>query len=326
VNIPLAPGFHLHQGLDDIPSSLLGGAVAIGNFDGVHRGHRAVLGAARQAASANGGPALALTFEPHPRTWFRPQEPIPRLTPAREKRLLLSRHGIDGMVELSFDAALAALTAEDFVAEVLVRRLQAHSVVVGWDFHFGKARGGSPAFLAGAGPRHGFTTTIIPPFGGETPVSSSAIRQRLSAGDITEANLMLGYRWFVMGEVVHGEKIGRTLGYPTANLVVPAETPLKQGIYAVRVGVDGLVHDGVASFGRRPQFHQDAPPLLESYLFDFSGDLYGKDIAVEFVAYLRPEQRFDGVDGLIAQMDRDSAEARRVLAEPVQPEAPSVIA
>lgn len=326
MNIPLATGFRLQCGLDDIPSSFLDGAVAIGNFDGVHCGHRAVLAAARHAAAANGGPALALTFEPHPRTWFRPQEPLPRLTPVREKRLLLSRQGLDGMVELAFDTDLAALTAEEFVAEVLVRRLKAHSVVVGWDFHFGKGRGGSPTFLAGAGPRHGFTTTIIPPVGGETPVSSSAIRARLSAGEVAAANLMLGYRWFVLGEVVHGEKIGRTLGYPTANLVLPPETPLRQGIYAVRVAVDGVVHDAVASFGRRPQFHQDAAPLLESFLFDFSGDLYGKDIAVEFVGYLRPEQRFDGVEGLIAQMDRDSLEARSLLAEPAVPEAPSIIA
>jgi riboflavin kinase/FMN adenylyltransferase len=317
------PGFHLQLGLDGLPQDLRGGTVAIGNFDGVHRGHKAVLAAARDTASH--GPVLALTFEPHPRTYFAPQAPLPRLTPPAEKRLLLSRQGLGGMVELPFDAELAALSAEDFLTRILVGALAAHTVVVGWDFHFGKARGGSPTFLAGAGPRHGFTTTIIPPFGGEQPVSSSAIRTLLSSGDVEGANAMLGHLWFVMGEVVPGEKIGRTLGYPTANLVLPAETPLKQGIYAVRVAVDGRVHDAVASFGRRPQFHQDGPPLLESFLFDFSGDLYGKTIAVEFVAFLRTEQTFDGVADLVAQMDRDGERARSILSVSPDANVPSMI-
>jgi riboflavin kinase / FMN adenylyltransferase len=323
VNIPLAPGFRLHKGLTGIPDDLKGGTVAIGNFDGVHLGHKAVLAAARQAAGP--GPVLAMTFEPHPRTFFRPEVPLPRLTPAREKRLLLSHEALDGMVELTFDAELAALSAEDFVSDVLVKRLEVETAVVGWDFHFGRGRGGSPAFLAEAGPRHGFTAIVIPPFGGENPVSSSRIRENLAAGDVSEANHMLGHRWFVMGEVVHGEKVGRTLGYPTANLVLPPETPLAQGIYAVRATFDGTIRDGVASFGRRPQFHEDAPPLLETYVFDFKGDLYGKTLGIEFVSFLRSEQKFAGVEDLISQMHRDAIAARRVLSGPVDPAAPSAI-
>jgi riboflavin kinase/FMN adenylyltransferase len=323
VNVPLPPGFSLVRSLGDVPEALKGGAVAIGNFDGVHLGHKAVLAAAREVA--NGGPALALTFEPHPRTFFRPEHPIPRLTPPREKRLLLSHEALDGMVELTFDAALAGLTAEEFITAVLVDALEASAVVVGWDFHFGKNRGGSPAFLQDAGPRHGFEVRVVEAFGGDAPVSSSRIRDLLRAGEVADANRLLGHRWFVLGDVVHGDKRGRELGYPTANIALPAETPLAHGVYAVRVAFDGVIRDGVASFGRRPQFHDDAPPLLEPYVFDFKGDLYGKTLGVEFIARLRSEQKFDSVDALVSQMHRDAVQALRIASGPVDPQAPSAI-
>lgn len=313
---PAGSGFISHTGLAGFPEPLTGGAVAIGNFDGVHRGHKVVLAAARAAADSVGGPAVALTFEPHPRSFFRPDLPIPRLSPAPEKRLLIGAEGLDGMVELAFDAEMAAVTAEDFVADILAGRMKAKAVVVGWDFHFGKGRGGSPAFLQATAPRYGIEVKVIEPVGGSAPVSSSAIRTLLSEGRIADANRQLGHVWFVLGEVVHGEKRGRDLGYPTANLELPPETPLAHGIYAVRVEVDGQIYGGVANFGRRPQFHEAAPPLLEPHLFGFSGDLYGKTIGVEFLAFLRGEAKFANVEELIAQMDRDSAEARRIIADP----------
>jgi riboflavin kinase/FMN adenylyltransferase len=325
VNVPLAPGFLLQRGLENIPCALTGGVVAIGNFDGVHLGHKAVLAAAREEAIGRGLPALALTFEPHPRSFFRPDLPIPRLTPPREKRLLLSHEALEGMVELNFDVALAGLQAEEFVQKILVEQLGVAGVSVGWDFHFGKNRGGTPAFLQEAGPRHGFQVRVVQPFGTGEPVSSSAIRELLKAGDLERANRLLGHRWFVMGEVVHGEKRGRELGYPTANMQLPAETPLAEGVYAVRVAFDGHIYPGVANFGRRLQFHENAPPLLESYVFDFKGDLYGKTLGVEFLARLRGEAKFSGVDALIAQMHKDAVEARRIATGPADPLAPSAI-
>jgi riboflavin kinase/FMN adenylyltransferase len=197
--------------------------------------------------------------------------------------------------------------------------------VVGWDFHFGKNRGGSPAFLQEAGPRHGLTVRVVEPFGGSAPVSSSAIRALLKGGEIAQANRLLGHRWFVMGEVIHGEKRGRDLGYPTANIALPPETPLAHGVYAVRVSFDGTIRHAVASFGLRPQFHENAPPLLEIYVFDFKGDLYGKTLAIEFIARLRGEERFASVDDLVSQMHRDAVAARKIASGPVDPEAPSAI-
>lgn len=326
MNVPLPSGFLLQRSLEDIPAALTGQVVAIGNFDGVHLGHKAVMAAARAEAEGRGLRALALTFEPHPRSFFRPDLPIPRLTPPAEKRLLLSREGLEGMVELSFDAALASLSAEDFVSEILVKRLRVAAVTVGWDFHFGKNRSGTPGFLLEAGPRHGFQVRVVQPFGAGEPVSSSTIRGLLKAGDLDHANRLLGHRWFVLRDVVHGEKRGRDLGYPTANMQLPPETPLAEGVYAVRVAVDGHIYAAVANFGRRLQFHDNAPPLLESYLFDFEGDLYGKTLGVEFLARLRGEAKFGSVDELIAQMGQDSADARRIATGPADPLAPSAIA
>ena len=308
----------------ELPASLRDGHVVVGNFDGVHRGHAAVIREAAAPAHAAGRPVVALTFEPHPRTFFRPDQPLFRLTGRAEKARMLARAGADETVVLTFNEALAAIEAEAFVADVLARRLAAHTAVVGWDFHFGRNRAGSPAFLAEAGPRHGMFVEVVPPFGGPTPVSSSAIRDRLDAGDLQGANRLLGRRWIIEGEVVHGDKRGRELGYPTANIVLPPETRLAHGVYAVRALVGDRIVDGAASFGRRPQF-DDGAPRFETFLLDFSGDLYGRRLRIELVAYLRPELKFDSVEALVVQMERDVLDARAAIAAPEDPLAPSAL-
>src|SRR6516225_8316997 len=270
--------------------ALDGAVVAIGNFDGVHRGHRAVIAAALARAKALGRKAAALTFEPHPRSFFRPDEPLFRLTDARAKLRLLAATGLGGAIVLRFDAALASLSAQDFVARILVARF-----AVGPDFHFGLNRAGSPQYLAAQGAKLGFAVDVVPRFeDAGRPVRSGPIREALAAGRVAEANERLGYPWFVSAEVVHGDKRGRDLGYPTVNLRLDPACGLKHGIYAVRVGVGERRYDGVASFGRRPMFDQGTV-LLEAFLFDFSGDLYGKVIDVAFIDWIRPELKFDSV-------------------------------
>ena len=307
-----------------LPPELRDGHVVVGNFDGVHRGHQSVIRQAAEPAHAAGRPVVALTFEPHPRAFFQPERPLFRLTGRDEKARQLARAGADATVVLTFDAALATQEAEDFIAQTLVGKLAAHTVVVGWDFHFGRGRRGSPAFLAEAGPRHGLYVEVAPPYGGTTPVSSSAIRDHLAAGEILAAGRLLGRRWIVEGEVVHGDKRGRDLGFPTANIRLAPETRLKHGIYAVRALIDGSIVDGAASFGRRPQF-DDGAPLFETYLFDFSGDLYGKPLRIELASYLRPEEKFKSVEALVEQMARDVENARAALAAPEDPLAPSAL-
>jgi riboflavin kinase / FMN adenylyltransferase len=293
---------------------LRGAVVAIGNFDGVHRGHRAVIAAALQRARALGRPAAALTFEPHPRSVFRPDEPLFRLTDERAKLRLLAGTGLDGAVVLRFDAALAQLSAEDFVARVLVQRLAVSGVAIGFDFHFGAERSGSPGYLAAQGAKLGFAVDIVPRFEDDgRPVRSGPIRAALAAGEVVEAAELLGYPWFVSGEVVHGDKRGRELGYPTANMRLDPGCRLKHGIYAVRVGVGERRYDGVASFGRRPMFDQGTV-LLEAFLFDFDGDLYGQTIDVAFIDWIRPELNLPSVADLVRRMDEDVRLARAALA------------
>jgi riboflavin kinase/FMN adenylyltransferase len=298
-----------------LPDHLRGAHVAIGNFDGVHRGHQTVLTAALDRARSAGRPALALTFEPHPRSVFRPDEPVFRLTPPEAKARLVAALGLDGLVVGRFDKAFAALPAETFVADVLVDRLGLRGATIGWDFHFGRGREGTPAFLDAAGRRHGFEVDVVEPFACEDGdlVSSSRIRAALERGDLAEAAGLLGYRWFVEGTVVGGDRRGRDLGFPTANIRLAADCRLAHGVYAVTFTVDGVMHEGVANWGRRPQFDNGAP-VLETFVFDFSGDLYGRRADVAFVSRLRPEAKFDSVDALIAQMHLDCAEARTVLA------------
>src|SRR3984957_8901619 len=292
---------------------LCGAVVAIGNFDGVHRGHGAVIGAAMKRAKALGQPAAVMTFEPHPRAFFKPGEPLFRLTDEAAKLRLLASTGLDGAIVLTFDAALAKLTAEEFVSRILVERFAVSGAVIGFNFHFGLKRAGSPDFLIAEGKKFGFTVDVVPPFEDNgRPVSSGPIRAALAAGRVDEAAEFLGYFWFVSGQGIHGDKRGRELGFPTANVTLDAACGLRHGIYAVRVGLGGRHYDGVASFGRRPMFDSGVV-LLEVFLFDFAGDLYGRDIDVAFIAWLRDEEKFASVDDLIRQMQDDARRAREAL-------------
>jgi riboflavin kinase/FMN adenylyltransferase len=302
------------------PPGLEGAVVAIGNFDGVHRGHAAVIACAQKLARKLGKPAAVLTFEPHPVDFFAGPGTVFRLTPDAERNRCLARLGLDGVVVVTFDAGVSGLSAEDFVAEILIRRLGVSGAVVGYDFHFGKARSGSPAFLAQAGERHGFAVEIVPQVvadadGRPEAVHSQAARKALEEGDVARAANLLGHPWFVVGEVIHGEKLGRTLGFPTANVRLDPSCRLRHGIYAVRLTMDGVPYGGVASFGRRPTVTDAGAPLLETFVFDFEGDLYGKTVEVTFVGWIRGEEKFPSLDALVAEMNRDKEKARAMLAK-----------
>ena len=302
---------------DDLPAALRGAVVAIGNFDGIHRGHKAVIARALALAARLGRPCAVCTFEPHPADFFARGPLLYRLTPEASKAEALSRLGVDGMIVLPFDERLAGLPAEQFVQTMLVDKLGIAAAVVGYDFHFGRGRAGTPAFLAEAGRRLGFTVEIIDkitkdPDGDIAAVSSTAIRDALAKGDVAQAAHLLGHDHFVVGEVVHGQKLGRTLGFPTANMRLDPSSRLAHGIYAVLVHGEGLKAGGVASYGRRPTF-DNGPPLLETFLFDFEGDLYGRTLRVDFVAWIRGEEKFDGIDDLIRAMRVDEAKARIAL-------------
>jgi riboflavin kinase/FMN adenylyltransferase len=294
--------------------ALRGATVAIGNFDGVHRGHKAVIAAALARAGALGKPSAALTFEPHPRAFFDPDEPLFRLTPEEAKLRLLAAAGLDGAIVLTFNAELAKLSAQDFVRRVLVDRFAISGAAIGFNFHFGANRAGSPEFLRAQGREHGFTVDIVPPLlDGGRPVSSGPIRAALAAGRLDDAAEFLGYPWFVSGTVIHGDKRGRELGFPTANLRLDPACALRHGIYAVRAAIARRRYDGVASFGRRPMFDSGAV-LLEIFVFDFAGDLYGANIDVAFIAWLRDEAMFASATDLMRQMKEDSRLAREALA------------
>ncbi|WP_310621123.1 bifunctional riboflavin kinase/FAD synthetase [Flexibacterium corallicola] len=314
-----AKPFTVLTDLSAVPEHLRGGVVAIGNFDGVHRGHRAVLDLTLQEAKKQGVPALAMTFEPHPRTFFKPDAPVFRLTPAHAKAEILQAAGLDGVIQIPFNKDFAGMSAESFVEDILVDKLGITQSITGYDFHFGRQRKGTPKFLKAAGKANDFHVTIVgaEKDEGQDVISSSRIRTALADGDIALANGLLGYRFFVEATVQHGEKRGRDLGYPTANLKLADNCILKYGIYAVRVMVDGKLQDGVASFGSRPTFDNGAP-LLEVHLFNFSGDLYDKELQVFILGFIRSELKFDSVEALIAQMDQDSAESRAIIAS-VQP-------
>jgi len=277
----------------------------------------AVLSQAMDLAREKNCPVLALTFEPHPRELFNPDVPVFRVAPPPAKARLLGLLGFDCVIELEFTREFASLTADEFVDRVLVGGLGICHVVTGVDFHFGKNRQGGPAFLMAAGAARGFGVSLVDSFRdeGTEVVSSSRIRALLEDGNVAEANGLLGYRYQVQGEVVHGRQLGRTLGYPTANMVLPASNGLCHGVYAVRLRrADGSLHDGVASFGRRPTVEAAGEPLLETFVFDFSGDLYGEVCRVSFFGWLRGEEKFASLDELHVQMKRDEAEARALLA------------
>jgi riboflavin kinase/FMN adenylyltransferase len=299
------------------PAGLERGVFAIGNFDGAHLGHRAVVRRTRELAAGLAAPGAVLTFEPHPADFFAGAPVVFRLTPKAAKARALEEFGLDGAVILTFDARLAALTAEEFVRDVLVQRLGVAAVVIGWDFHFGKGRGGSPAFMQEAGARYGFRVEVIPKIeaiegAAMQAVSSTAIRRALEAGDVEAAARFLGRDYSILGVVIPGRKLGRTLGFPTANIALDPANRLAHGVYAVRVFVDGARDDGVASFGTRPTI-DDGVPLLETNLFGFDGDLYGRTIEVAFVRRIRPELKFDSLDALVAEMNRDKEKAQAIL-------------
>jgi riboflavin kinase/FMN adenylyltransferase len=296
------------------PTGLEGAVYAIGNFDGVHLGHRAVIARALGLARDRNAPSAILTFEPHPADFFAERPVAFRLTPPEIKAKIFARLGLSGVVFLSFDSSLAAMSAEEFVAKVLVARLGVRAVAVGWDFHFGKGRSGSAALLVEAGLRYGFAVEIVDKIeegAGESAraVSSTAIRRALERGDVAAATRGLGRPYAVSGQVISGQRLGRTLGVPTANIALERTTRLAHGIYAVTARVEGRVHPGVASFGVRPTV-DNGPPLLEVHLLDFEGDLYGREMEVEFIEWIREERKFDSLELLESEMERDKERAR----------------
>jgi riboflavin kinase/FMN adenylyltransferase len=291
-----------------------GSVVCIGAFDGVHRGHAALLAHARRRAQARGLPLVVVSFEPLPRQHFQGRDAVPRLTSPRQRLGLLLRH-CDAVGFLRFGRALAQTRAEDFVRRVLVGRLAAREVWVGPGFRFGHERRGDLAMLQAIGAAGGFGAHAIEAHGdGGERISASRIRAALSAGDFDAAGHLLGRPFAMEGHVVRGQQLGRRLGYPTANLKIRWGRAPVHGIFAVRVHGAGLAHwPAVASLGTRPTV-AGVEPLLEAHLFDFDGDLYGRMLSVEFVAKLRDELKFDGLDPLVQQMHRDAAMAREILA------------
>jgi len=301
---------------EPLPQALRGAIIALGNFDGFHLGHQAVAGAAVEWARADGRPAIIATFDPHPVRHFQPDTPHFRLTTLDQREALFTAAGADAMLVFHFDAALAGTTAADFVGALLVERLGAAGVVTGEDFTFGKARGGNVGVLADLGATLGLRTRTVGPVttGGEV-VSSSRIRDALTAGDPVTATRLMTRPFAVRGVVQHGDKVGRTIGFPTANLPMDHYLRPRYGIYAVTARLpDGRLLKGAANLGVRPMF--DPPKeLLEPHFFDFSGDLYGQEIEVAFHHFLRGEWTFDSLDALMAQIAKDCDKARDLLAD-----------
>jgi len=292
-----------------------GAVVAIGNFDGVHKGHQALLAEARAVADAAQAPLAVLTFEPHPRSFFKPDAPPFRLTLLPMKARRLAAAGVSHVIALPFDAALASLPAEAFIQNILIEALAARHVVVGHDFVFGKGRDGDAATLQAAADAGAFGLTVVAPVtGAEGAVySSTRIRENLQAGRLDAAAEDLGWRWQLEAPVIHGDKRGRELGYPTANQDSGAYLRMPYGIYAVDVSIEGGPwRRGVANFGIRPMFRLQTP-LLETYIFDFSDDIYGKMMRVKPLAFLRGEAAFTGLEALKEQIKQDCAAARSVV-------------
>lgn len=303
----------------DIPKDARGSVLVIGNFDGVHRGHAKVISGAREIAKGLVAPLGVMAFEPHPREFFAPDAPAFRLTMPETRARLLERHGVDLVFTLPFTAELAGKEAKDFVTDVLVTGLGVAHVVVGYDFCFGKGRKGDTSLLRDMGAEHGVGVTIVEPVksGGEA-YSSTRIRDALRDGKPEVAAALLGHWWTIEGEVTKGDQRGRTIGFPTANVALGRYLHPAFGVYAVKIeiltGAHAGTYDGVANLGRRPTFDKK-DVLLESFIFDFEGDLYGAELAVSLINFLRPEQKFDGLDALKAQIAKDSEAAREVLAE-----------
>lgn len=302
----------------DFPHDLRGVSVALGNFDGVHRGHRAVIAAAQERAKVLGAPSAVLTFEPHPRSLFRPDDTPFRLTPFRIKARLIEAMGVDALIVVPFDRAFSRRTAAAFVAEVLVRDLGVRHVVAGYDFVFGHNRGGDMALLARMGAELGFGVTEVKPVGDAagTVFSSTRVRELLRDGRPDAAADILGHPFEIEGRVEHGDKRGRTIGFPTANVELGEYLRPRFGVYAVLAGIDEgtrtVWHKGVANLGLRPTVG-GLTERLEVHLFDFDGDLYGRHLRVQLRAFIRPEMKFAGLDALKAQIAADAEAARAAL-------------
>lgn len=312
----------LVRDIADLPKQFRGAVVAIGNFDGVHLGHRTVLAQAAGIAARLKRPLGALIFEPHPREFLHPEAPRFRLTPLREKARLLEATGIDLLYVERFDATLAARPAEDFVRRILIEGLGVAHIVVGYDFRFGQGREGDIGMLQSAGATAGFgvsVTDAVKTTPSGEPYSSSRIREYLREGRPRRAAELLGHWWSVEGHVASGDQRGRTIGFPTANLRLDDCIEPKHGVYAVRAevvgGPDTGVYDGVANLGLRPTFDKKEV-MLEVNLFGFSGDLYGRLLRAPFIEFIRPEQKFDGLESLKAQISADAATARELLRLP----------
>ncbi|WP_373084600.1 bifunctional riboflavin kinase/FAD synthetase [Sneathiella sp.] len=303
-----------------VPEECQGLVLAIGNFDGVHRGHQAVIAEAQKQADKLGVPSGVLTFEPHSREFFAPDAPPFRLSTLETKAAHLKWLGVDVMVALKFDLAFSQKSAEEFVKDVLVDGYKTIHVVVGYDFIFGHKRQGTTVVLAALAKKFGFGLTVVEPVGEETTIfSSTAIRECLKQGDPSKAAALLGHWWEVEGTVVDGDRRGRTVGFPTANIPLVGYHHPKLGVYAVRVGLQNGTHvdwiNGVANFGKRPTFDKK-DVLLEVHILDWSGDLYGQTSRVAFVDFIRPEMKFAGIDELTVQIALDVKAARTILAEP----------
>lgn len=300
---------------EPVPEPLRGAVIALGNFDGFHLGHQKVAGEAIEWARAEGRPAVIATFDPHPVRFFRPEVPPFRLTTLEQRQELYLAAGATAMLVFHFDGALAGTPAEDFITRILIERLGAHGVVTGEDFKYGQGAKGDVPLLRSLGGAHGLETrTVGAVMDGGQPISSSRVREALKEGDPQEAARLLTRPFAIRGVVEHGDKRGRTIGYPTANLAIESYLRPRYGIYAVtgRILATGEVLKGAANVGIRPQF--DPPKeLLEPYFFDFSGDLYGQEIEVAFHHFLRPEAKFDSLEALVAQMDADCVRARELL-------------
>ena len=304
----------IFQHWQDLPPDARGATVALGNFDGVHRGHAGLLRAAHAARPDT--PLAVLTFEPHPREGFRPEDPPFRLTLSAERADALAAAGVEILYEIPFNHAFSLMPAEDFVTEVLHRGLGARHLAAGEDFAFGFRRGGDTGFLANRAEALGMGLSLIPPVTDTRgPLSSSRIRRALQDGYPERATAELGRPWAIRGEVAHGDKRGRTIGFPTANVALGRHLEPARGVYAVTIRTaEGSVYDGVANIGRRPTVNAGPESRLEVNLFDFSGDIYGTEITVALHAFIRAEIKFSGLDALKAQIAADAAEARRLLA------------
>lgn len=318
----------LYRHLEKISSKYKKSVLALGNFDGFHRGHQVVVGEAGRIARETNCPLGIFTTEPHPRSYFTPNQPNFRLTPFRERSLHMEKFGVDVQFVPHFDEKLASTDAEDFVKRILVDQLEVSHLVTGYDYMFGKKRGGDTDLLISMGEQYGFEVTVIKPVSvgiegaaGEI-YSSTLVRDALKAGEARRAAALLGHWWNFSGIIVKGDKRGRTIGFPTANIELHDSIIPKHGVYAVRfilnsgkINFDGKVFDGVANIGTRPTFDKKGE-LLEVHIFNFDEEIYGYHGRVELVGFIRPEKKFSGIEELKIQITKDCRSAKRVLSDP----------